>query len=513
MKPSPPIFPLSTLLQHSLCMLLSIKSKTMKKSLLLLLCCYAYAANAQIGLDWMFGNMGIVHDTINTSKLWLFPNGKILSFGHTYNGNQLSVAKYLDNGDRDLTFGQGGLYQTDAAVPFGSGAVAGAVQSDGRIVVLGYWQGSSAKICRLLANGSKIDSSYGVNGYVSNTFTPRQILLQPDDKALTAAPLNHAVLVQRLTTAGMPDSSFGLNSIAVINDGSPQANVPNPLTQVTGIGLMPDGRMVVGANGYDSVAAAPAYVSMAIRLLPDGRPDSSFGGDGRVFVAAANNALGGDCMSLQPDGKVLLGGVPWTASRFNMDGSMDTGFNHTGQINLGFEPTQMAVQADGRILIGGRCGAIVSFTDFCIARLGPDGRIDSSFGTNGFFVMDYMNGMNIMSSMVLQPDDKILFTDENSPEIFRLTPYPLSVEMVHAGLQRTKVHPNPASAFIQVENEDQSNQPATVWLYDLLGRVQEVHTLQQQLSISTESLSTGNYIIKVTHADGLTDTHCITVRH
>src|SRR5437764_542225 len=93
-------------------------------------------------------------------------------------------------------------------------------------------------------------------------------------------------------------------------------------------------------------------------------------------------------IALQPDGKVLVGG--WfniggqtSLARLNRDGTLDSWFNPAG--DYGYKP---AIQADGKIVVGGS------------VRLNPDGTDDSSFNPpspNGF-----------VEALVVQADGKIV---------------------------------------------------------------------------------------------------------
>ena len=115
----------------------------------------------------------------------------------------------------------------------------------------------------------------------------------------------------------------------------------------------------------------------------------------------------------QADGKILIGGDFTTLSpnggaavtrnriaRLNPDGTLDASFdpNADGQVQ------SIAAQADGKILIGGfftvlspNGGAAV--TRNCIARLNPDGTLDASFDPNA---------NNTVFSIAVQTDGRIL---------------------------------------------------------------------------------------------------------
>ena len=90
---------------------------------------------------------------------------------------------------------------------------------------------------------------------------------------------------------------------------------------------------------------------------------------------------------VQSDGKILVGGYFTTIggvarnyiARLNPDGSIDTAFNPNANNIL----SSIAVQADGKILIGGRFTTIGGVARSYIARLNPNGSVDATFNPNG----------------------------------------------------------------------------------------------------------------------------------
>lgn len=70
----------------------------------------------------------------------------------------------------------------------------------------------------------------------------------------------------------------------------------------------------------------------------------------------------------------------------------------------------MAVQSDGKILVAGstlRSGA-AEWSDFVLARYTSSGALDVSFGDGGRVITDFQFGYDVASSVVVQPDGKIL---------------------------------------------------------------------------------------------------------
>lgn len=167
--------------------------------------------------------------------------------------------------------------------------------------------------------------------------------------------------------------------------------------RVMSVNLQPDQTIVFGGefNTVDGI-----FFGRVARLHADGHVDSGFnpgaGANGTVHVTAP-----------QPDGKVLIGGdftryngaTRSRLARLNADGTLDAGFNPGTGANALVRAIQ--VQDDGRILVAG------DFTTFDgsgvgrIVRLEPDGSVDTTFQPAG-------GGNDAILALALQPDGKIL---------------------------------------------------------------------------------------------------------
>jgi uncharacterized delta-60 repeat protein len=207
-------------------------------------------------------------------------------------------------------------------------------------------------------------------------------LIDPFFKTLTGMIRSLAVQPDGRILAGVPRSLLRFNP-----DGTPDNFFFSPSLD----GFMNDaavesgGTLLIGGN-FKNVSGNP-HAGLA-RLFPDGSPDESFapvpGPDATVAALA-----------VQVDGKILVGGttgemeVPFL-TRFNTDGSVDPGFHAEPQGRI----TCLTTQTDGRILVGGGFGfgritrlnadgtpdaftAILDYDVLCLAEL-PDGRIYAS---------------------------------------------------------------------------------------------------------------------------------------
>jgi uncharacterized delta-60 repeat protein len=109
-------------------------------------------------------------------------------------------------------------------------------------------------------------------------------------------------------------------------------------------------------------------------------------------------------VAVQPDGRILVGGsftslAGQTRSRIgllNADGTLDNGFATEVEGDWVYA---LAVQADGKCLVGGEFWTLVGQPRNRIGRLNADGTLDSGFNPGAD---------NVVNSLAVQSDDKIV---------------------------------------------------------------------------------------------------------
>lgn len=160
-------------------------------------------------------------------------------------------------------------------------------------------------------------------------------------------------------------------------------------------------------------------VSVLIAIVVNTQSSAQFSLPGELDTTF-NTGTGADnivwSVTVQPDGKVLLGGF-FTIyngisrnriARLNLNGSLDTTFNPSiGANNI---VRSVVLQPDGKILIGGQFTSYNSIPRNYIARLNADGSLDPTFNPG-------TGANNLVLTLALQPDGKViiggLFTSYN----------------------------------------------------------------------------------------------------
>lgn len=298
----------------------------------------------------------------------------------------ISSLQAQNPGDLDLTFNSDGVNYSGGANSTVSSIVQ---QSDGKILIGGdftSYNGTEVnRIARLNGDGS-LDGSF--NPGTGATGSVQGIAIQPDGKILiggnfTSYNGTSVNRIVRLNADGSIDAGFNLGT--------------GPNSSVFSIILQPDGKILIGGN-FTSYNGTP--ISRIARLNADGSLDTSFN-PGTGFN---NSTLS---IALQPDGKILVGGnftsynqIPRNyLTRLNADGTLDTSFD-PGTVAI-LTVNAVALQQDGKVLIGGSFISVNQSTFHRIGRLNSDGTMDTSFipGTA-------VN--NTVLSITPQPDGKIL---------------------------------------------------------------------------------------------------------
>jgi uncharacterized delta-60 repeat protein len=300
-------------------------------------------------------------------------------------------------------------------------------QPDGKILVGGYFSAANttatAGLIRLNLDGT-VDPSLSYQNLFNSlggSASVTALALQTDGKIIVAGLLLSAAGtpepgVRRLNSDGSLDTTF--TPLVVAND---------PGRFLHDIEIQPDGKILVGG-----VFVTPGSRQNVVRLNVDGSIDSSFASqpgiairdmevliDGSVMVVGhpANTPGFGiirrltsvgvidtsfpapsvndniDTVKIRANGQILVGGKftninGFTLGKialFNADGSLDLTFNQNMPGASGsFAPTihDIEIDAEGRIMIGGRFALYNGVARTCIARLNSDGSLDTSFAEN-----------------------------------------------------------------------------------------------------------------------------------
>lgn len=376
----------------------------------------------------------------------LQPDGKIV-LGGTFttlqpNGAEIAttrnnIARVNSDGTLDEGFdpNANGAVNTLAQLPGGGILLGGEFR---RLQPNGAGTTAARNHVALLNSDGSLHSDFNpaINGVVAT------IVAQPDGTVLVGGNFTGLQPTGSIIVGGNFDTIGGVaaRNLALLDDDGlvSSSYQPQPDGAVNALLVLPDGRAIAG-GGFTTVAGAPR--NRIARFGNDGTLDAGFNpnadgpvhalalqADGRVLVGGAFATLGGEprsnlgrvnadgtldatflpatsgavsALAVQPDGRILLimagSGVNSVLMRLNADGTPDATFP---ALNGGAEPINaLALQSDGRIVVGGTFTSLGGVARARLARLNADGTLDPTFdpGANG-----------AVTALALQADGRLM---------------------------------------------------------------------------------------------------------
>lgn len=353
--------------------------------------------------------------------LLIRPDDRIVVIGHTRRSGtmEMIVAELQWYGRLDGTFGSDGI----ARPPFGQTdavAVAGALQSDGAIVI-GGWVESGGFIDTVgvrLREGGQMDWTFGTGGVVIENLGAQfdgtnAVVIRPGGEVVlggfgTPGEGRDDFTLMQLGSDGGMDPDFGNAGVVFTSFGGSDEQ-PSAVTA----GASGELYIVGGAN-----RAETRNDFAALRLQADGRVDDRFGNGGNVITDVGNLQDWAKAAAVQDDGKLVVAGYShsgatgfdFAVARYNDDGSLDEQFGENGVVTTALQagPSRktdraeaVLIQDDGKLVVGGR-----SAEDFVLVRYLPDGRLDPSFSGDGKRVFTEFGYS--ARALAIQPDGMIL---------------------------------------------------------------------------------------------------------
>lgn len=416
-------------------------SQTFASTISLILASILVVANlagnvlAAVGdLDNTFGTGGkvithILSDFNTATSVAAQADGKILAAGAVSDGpgeNSFGLVRYQSNGNLDANFGAGGKVITNflnAAASISDIAV----QANGFIVVVGplIENGQNASdfaIARYTTNGS-LDASFGIGGKVITDFSansndiPYAVAIQADGKIVVAgsstagAAGSNDMALARYNTNGALDVNFGSGGkvTTAVTNGS--------FDYAADLAIQTDGKIVVA--GSTSVSINFDFV--LVRYNTNGVLDSGFGNNGKVVTNFSGKSNNANAIAIQGDGRIVVGGTisssiqdrDFIVARYNTNGALDTGFGVVGYVTSDFYGNadflgRIAIQANGAIVAAGTAFITNNGSNFVLARFTANGSPDAGFGNGGKVTTNFLNHSDGASDVIIQANGQII---------------------------------------------------------------------------------------------------------
>ncbi len=276
-------------------------------------------------------------------------------------------------------------------------------------------------------NAGTFDATFGTNGIVltpvhNNGYTNvSDVTVQPDGKALVTGYSkeigdNYEMFLVRYNTDGTLDTSFA-------NGGIYKTQQTTLNYYGMSVKVLEDGKIIVGGRLYDS----PNSDEVVWKFNADGTLDSTFGVGGMVTTDLTSQQNLAETMLIQPDGKIVTGGYVsdrFALFRYNTNGTIDTSFGTGGHSIIEYlHPSYLksiALQEDGKIVATGMSFSDINYIS-TIARFNADGSLDASFGDAGVKTIPFGNGHDFSVSVNILENGNMLIAGhtwiENIPQL------------------------------------------------------------------------------------------------
>ena len=343
--------------------------------------------NANGSIDLGYGGNGYsLPVMMEVSDAVLQSDGKIVAAGQSYSGTgtDFTLARYNSDGSLDAGFDGDGKVQTPfiySGTNSSAAAQSVAIQSDGKIVAVGQsysGTGTDFTLARYNSDGS-LDADFDGDGKVQTPFiysgtygyaTAQSLAIESDGKIVAAGcsetGTGYAFTLTRYNSDGSLDAGF---------DGDGKVQTPFIFDGTYGyataqsVAMQSDGKIVAAGYSYTS----SVYDFTLARYNSDGSLDAGFDGDGKVQTPFIFDGTYGSAMAqsvaIQSDGKIVAAGCSYngtgtafTLVRYNIDGSLDAGFDGDGKVQTPFiyngtnsyaYAQSVAIQGDGKIVAAG----------------------------------------------------------------------------------------------------------------------------------------------------------------
>ena len=219
---------------------------------------------------------------------------------------------------------------------------------------------------------------------------------------------NTRIAVARFRPNGTPDPNFGGGDGRVTID-------PGGTDYAFDVAIGSNGRIVVAGTRERRSGSRMAVAALTRR----GALNRSFSSDGVAYVSFGKRFQSANALAITGAGRIVLGGSTsngstsrWAVARLNPDGSRDRSFGGDGRVTLDLSRSGEQIN-DLTPVPGGKIVAVGSVESglsprIAIARLGPGGALDRTFGKRGVKLTNVRNGADTAYGVTRQPDGKLI---------------------------------------------------------------------------------------------------------
>ena len=395
-----------------------------------LLCLFSLTIrDAVVQLDPAFGTNGVVTASNGVSNgiigNFILPDGKILIVSRKtccFSPNRQFFLRFNPNGTPDSTYGTNGVREIPTPGDPVQGLIrAAARQPDGKIVLVGTDNSAHGIVARYNEDGT-LDSTFADSGIHRPNISPTDrdgatlVLVQPDGKILVGGYVrvsgDERLYLLRYLENGSLDTTFGTSGGYIVH---PALAVPPSFSddRYALFALQSTGKILVGA-GFSTLTRIWRFTSQGLY-------DETFT---PITLSSVHPRLG-VAAAVQPDDKIVgaqtmrksetleRSHLEPIISRYNPDGSPDTGFGAAGQVTFDITnfqddlPIEIRTLPDGQILVALNTNFIPNRSIHRDSTL-TYARLSSSGQVTGKLVTVYGHESSGLIATSILPDGRIL---------------------------------------------------------------------------------------------------------
>lgn len=247
---------------------------------------------------------------------------------------------------------------------------------------------------------------------------------------------------------GTLDQTFG-------NFGYVTTNVAGSFDYAQEVAIQPNGRIVVVGRHN----AFPDRSMIMARYMPDGTLDVNFSDDGLFELSSTYGEGEAWQVALQANGRILVAGKEGTGIGFEMalirltvSGELDNTFGMDGRAAISLPADQsvawaMAVLPDGAILIGGWELEDFSPSYRTVVKISPQGFMDPWFGEGGY--LRFGSAQSSVEALAALPDGRFLVAGVNGPNATIMRCMPDGTLDPSFGVGGLCTHDPPGTCFVR----------------------------------------------------------------
>ncbi len=367
-------------------------------------------------IDATWGSAGRIYLSGDKAALAVQPDGKVVVAAGGV------VTRLTASGGFDATFGGTGsvsAWPTQLALTPTQLAIA--LDESGRIFVVSHLLSQNVGIS-CLTSGGDFDDTFDGDGGLETGLSSFEIAftVQPDGKPLLMSALTASPVLARYDAQGELDSSFSSDGYVSLSGGDAQ-----------------DIQVIGSDNAVRILVLRGSTTSNDMLLQFDlaGQPDAALDTDGVASLTTRNSLalLGGE-------GELVLAGYDLTKppaysdsyriprlTKVTASGAIDATWADSGKA-IGHaaatldEAHGLVATGDGSVIAVGRS----NFTEdwqggYVLAKYGPSGTLDASFGTGGIEYLDTVDAGLVARSVTLDSSGNVLVAGGSNGRLARFT--------------------------------------------------------------------------------------------